>query len=391
MMRIALITDGMSPYALGGMQRHSRMLAEHLGKAGARVTVFHTVLDGGNASAASALAGFPTTLRDVVSNEFVPYPSARHYPGHYLVQEWRYSSACLRRYIDRGVDADFIYAQGLTGWTFLRWRRRRDRLPPIGVNTHGYEMFQRAATFRGTLQHALLRPAFKDVNLRADAVFSFSGKIRRLVEERIGVPSSRILEMPNGVEDAWIVDRPGEPQPGLRRFIFIGRHDRRKGLPELLLALGDLPPQGWSLDVVGPVPPSLQLDRPGVRFIGAVSDASRLQGLIDGADCLLCPSHAEGMPTVVLESMARGLMVAATDVGATAELVDTSNGILLGSPDPREIAGAMRHVMGMSDGALMDCKRRSLQRVRSYSWSRVASQVIRAAESFRVRRLARPA
>ena len=375
-MRIALVTDGMSPYAMGGMQRHSRMLAESLARVGVEVTVFHTVFDVARAPAASVLEGFPPELGDRVSHEFVPYPRVGRFPGHYLAEEWRYSDACLRRYFDHGVRADFIYAQGLTGWAFLRLRERRRALPPIGVNTHGYEMFQRAADFRGALQHALLRPAFRDVNIRADVVFSFSGKIRQIVERRVGVPADRIAETPNGVEESWLVAAPVSCRSDVRRFIFVGRHDRRKGLPELLAAIPTLPDSGWELVVVGPIPADRQMAHPRVHFVGAVSDAARLQALLDGADCLLCPSHAEGMPTVILEAMARGLMIVATDVGATAEIVDASNGILLAGPKPAAIADAMRRVMSMPASEVMQCKSRSLARVRAYGWQQVARRVI---------------
>jgi glycosyltransferase involved in cell wall biosynthesis len=277
------------------------------------------------------------------------------------------------------VNADFIYAQGLTGWAFLRSRERRRWLPPIGVNTHGYEMFQRAANIRGSLQHALLRPAFRDVNRRADLVFSFSGKIRRLVEDSVGVPASRIVEMPNGVEASWIVSSPLPCQVGRRRFIFVGRHDRRKGLPELLEAVVGLPQSGWTLDILGPVPPQAQLSHPCIRFVGPVSDVTRLQAHFDAADCLLCPSHAEGMPTVILEAMARGLAIVATDVGATAELVDSANGLLLSVPRTGEISGAMRRMISMSDHEIMTLKRGSLARIGAYSWKQVAAQVLSAA------------
>lgn len=384
-MRIALITDGMSPYAMRGMQRHSRMLAEHLVGVGAEVTLFHTTFDPLRARAASSLEGFPESLRSRIVPEFVPYPRVRRFPGHYLVEEWRYSAACLRRYLDHAASADFIYAQGLTGWAFLRSSQRRGKLPPIGVNTHGYEMFQRAASMRGSLQHALLRPAFRDVNRRADVVFSFSGKIRRLVEDSVGVPAERIVEMPNGVEETWIVSSPPPCRAGARRFIFVGRHDRRKGLPELLEAASGLPRLGWTLDIVGPVPPQSQVSHPCIRFVGPVSDTRELQALFDGADCLLCPSHAEGMPTVILEAMARGLAIVATDVGATAELVDSTNGLLLSGPRTGEIASALQHVIAMGDPEVMALKRGSLTRVRAYSWSRVAAQVMDVARDTAMR------
>jgi glycosyltransferase involved in cell wall biosynthesis len=141
-----------------------------------------------------------------------------------------------------------------------------------------------------------------------------------------------------------------------------------------------LPNSGWELAVVGPIPLDLQIAHPRIRFLGPVSDAAQLQDLLDGADCLLCPSHAEGMPTVILEAMARGLMIVATDVGATAEIVDSSNGILLSCPAPAAIADAMRRVMAMSSAEVMQRKSQSLARVRAYGWQQVARCVIDVAD-----------
>ena len=44
-MKIALITDGVTPYVMGGMQRHSALLAQNLAKLGVEVHLFHTCKD----------------------------------------------------------------------------------------------------------------------------------------------------------------------------------------------------------------------------------------------------------------------------------------------------------------------------------------------------------
>jgi glycosyltransferase involved in cell wall biosynthesis len=375
-MRVALVTDGISPFSMGGMQRHSRMLLEHLCRLGVDVTVFHTVFSAARRDAARALEGVPADLRSRFRHEYVDYPSIPSFPGHYLVREWEYSRRCLHRFLEGGHRADFVYAQGLTGWAFLRHSERRRDLPRIGVNTHGYEMFQRAATPKAALQHAMLRPAFRQVNLRADVVFCFSGKIRQLARDVVGVPEARMIEVPNGVDGSWISTSCRPTTGGVRRFIFIGRMDRRKGLPELLQAVAGLPARGWALDIVGPVPADQQIHHPCVRFLGPISDSAELQSEIDRADCLVCPSHSEGMPTVILEAMARGLAVIATDVGATAEVVDASNGELLDAPHVPAIAGAMRRMIERPSLELDAMKAASLARSSRYAWDQVASRIL---------------
>jgi glycosyltransferase involved in cell wall biosynthesis len=59
-----------------------------------------------------------------------------------------------------------------------------------------------------------------------------------------------------------------------------------------------------------------------VVYHGVVRDRQALKEKIDACDVLLLPSLSEGMPTVILEAMARGLDVIASDVGAVRELVE---------------------------------------------------------------------
>lgn len=376
-MKVALLTDGVTPFVIGGMQRHSRMLAEHLARQGVLVKVFHTVFDAGRATAAREFAGIPEDAGERLSAEFIPYPDVSRMPGHYLREEAEYSRRILERYLAIGCAPDFIYAQGLTALAFLRHRDAGHALPPIGVNTHGYGMFQAAGTLRMSLQHLMLRPAFARVNRGADRVFCFSGKIREIVERRLGIPAARIVEVPNAVDESWIADSV-PASAGTRRFTFIGRYERCKGVEELLGAIRRLPPEGWRLDFIGPIPERHRIEHPNVRFHGPVSGADRLMAFLDDSDCLLCPSYSEGMPTVILEAMARGNAIIATDVGATRELVRPGNGILLNWPTAEGIAEAMRTITGMDAAGLGRLKATSLERVRAYTWHEVARRHIAA-------------
>ncbi|WP_081782592.1 hypothetical protein [Marinilabilia salmonicolor] len=45
-MRIALLTDGIYPHIMGGMQKHSYYLAKYLARAGVKVDVYHAIPEG---------------------------------------------------------------------------------------------------------------------------------------------------------------------------------------------------------------------------------------------------------------------------------------------------------------------------------------------------------
>lgn len=375
--RIVLLTDGMYPYFMGGMQRHSRLLAENLARAGVPLTVFHTAYTPETIEQARVGADRLADPWNRIDLRFVEHPRPGRYPGHYLRDCWRYSSALLAAFLADPPPADFIYAQGLTGLAFVRARQRGVALPPIAVNAHGYHMFQASEGLRGWLVQLMLRPTFVRMSREADFVFTFSHRVRDIVTGPLRIPADRILEVPNAIDDAWIVATPGPCTPR-RRFLFIGRHDRLKGLPELHRAIETGALEACDFHFVGPIPTSQQIRSPNCTYHGATTDTSRLQACFDASDVLLCPSHAEGMPTVILEALARGLAVIATDVGAVGSMVDASNGIVLKRPDPAAIATAIERLAALSDEALMALKRASLAKSRQFGWRAVTDCTIAA-------------
>ena len=87
------------------------------------------------------------------------------------------------------------------------------------------------------------------------------------------------------------------------------------------------------------------------------------------ADVLVLPSDKEGMPLVVLEAMASGLPVVATDVVGTRELLGDA-GVLV-PPDPDAIAKALDRV-AVDAPLRAELSARGLAAARHYSWERLA-------------------
>lgn len=78
--------------------------------------------------------------------------------------------------------------------------------------------------------------------------------------------------------------------------------------------------------------------------------------ILRGLDCFVLPSLAEGVSNTILEAMASGLPVIATDVGGNSELVDTGrSGVLVSAGDVEAMAQkivsyANDHAMARSAG-----------------------------------------
>ncbi len=372
-MRVALLTDGIAPYVTGGMQRHSYYLCKYLAQGGIYVDLYHC--DPQNRGALS-LDCFTEEEKTFITSEIIEFPSFGKMPGHYIRESYEYSMRIYKRMKGR-AKVDFIYAKGFTAWELLNQRKKGVQIPPVGVNFHGYEMFQVQPGFRNWLEakFILQSPVLFNVK-QADYLFSYGGKITNIIQG-LGVDKSRIVEIPSGIDLEWLVKSPAVATSPLK-FLFVGRFERRKGTEELTKAIKNLPPETrkrCSFDFVGPVP--LLKRVPGCVYHGEVTDKDELQKIYRTADILIVPSHSEGMPNVILEAMASGLAIAATDVGAVSSLVDDSNGWLIEGTSVAEIEKTIKKVLNCDESSIQSRKMASLNKVQKrFNWEDVGAQTI---------------
>lgn len=132
-------------------------------------------------------------------------------------------------------------------------------------------------------------------------------------------------------------------------FLFLGRLNRDKGVPELARAFAEVAgrcPEAHLL-VVGPdeqgLTPALEETlRPvseRVRFVGFTD---RPEQLMAAGDVYCLPSHREGFGTAVIEAAAAGLPAVASRIyGLTDAVVDGTTGLLHPPGDVAAIAGQM--------------------------------------------------
>ncbi len=113
---------------------------------------------------------------------------------------------------------------------------------------------------------------------------------------------------------------------------------RRDGVDLLLLIAGDGAHRAELEQQAG----QLSLGEASVRFLGARSDVNEL---LRAADFFVLPSDTEGLPLSVLEAMAHGLPVVASNVGGIPELIEhDKEGLLVPPADPKALAAAIRTI-----------------------------------------------
>lgn len=178
------------------------------------------------------------------------------------------------------------------------------------------------------------------------------------VEEELinlGVPPEIIHQIPNGVvvesenpkQDYVITDKV--------TILFVGRLHPQKGVEDLIrafeIASRTLPDKSWSLKIAGSGYLRNKLEQLSehlsvndkVEFLGEIEDPDSLY--LD-ADIFLLPSHSEGMSNSLLEALAHGLPVIASDIPGNHDLiVDQENGLLFKENNYEELAKELVHLV----------------------------------------------
>lgn len=372
-MRIALLTDGIYPYVIGGMQKHSFFLVKFFAQHKIHVDLYHM-----NRSSfdIEKLEFFSEEEKKYIRSFVFSFPKTFPFPGHYNKESYLHSCLLYDEFKKHPLP-DFIYAKGYAGWKFMEEKKKGAALPPIGVRLHGYEVFQPTRSLRVKFWNALYLKTFRYNNIHADFVYSYGGKITGIIRDNLQIDPSKIISVPTGIEASWLNDTVQSPHNPVR-FIFVGRYDIRKGIAELNKALQELrQTHTFEFHFVGPVPEKHRISAPFITYHGPVSDGGKIKLLLQQSDVLVLPSHSEGMPNVIMEAMASGCAVIATDVGAVHLMVGDENGLLIPPFSPSAIAAAMASMIDMPDTRLLKKKEASRDKVADrFLWEKVILEEI---------------
>jgi glycosyltransferase involved in cell wall biosynthesis len=373
-MKVALITDGIWPYVTGGMQKHSYYMAKYLAKNKVSVLVYFTTK---RTEIDDLKLDKYYTKEELEFLEFVKveYPKKYSFPGHYIYESYLYSKAVLQEFKKQESSADIVYIQGFSGWALMNYLNTEKIKTPTMVNFHGLEMFQKPASTKSIFINAFFRPfVFKNIKL-ASYVQSLGGELTTILEQI--KEKKQIFELGIGIDETWVYKQTEKKKISaknkIKRFVFLGRYERRKGIEELNLVLKQLIEEkkfNAYFDFIGPIPASKRLTHPNIIYHGLIKEADGIQNILRNSDILVCPSHSEGMPTVILEAMASNCAIIATDVGAVRLEVNDKNGWLIEPANINQLKETIVTAIGISKEELFQKKKISVEKINSdFLWS----------------------
>ncbi|PKL67786.1 MAG: glycosyl transferase family 1 [Methanobacteriales archaeon HGW-Methanobacteriales-1] len=216
---------------------------------------------------------------------------------------------------------------------------------PFCVTIHGSDVFLLSS-------NRILRPIFKLILNHALGVFVVSEAVKdKVLELEIPKLEQKIKITWNGVDtNRFNPQNKGKLRKELgieddeQIILFVGNLVAQKGVKHLLRAK-KLMEEPSKLVIVGGGPLLQELkgmaeyeDQKSVIFTGSRSD---IEQLIPDADVVVLPSVSESFGIALLEGMASGKPVVATNVGGIPELVNEDVGILVEPKNPVALAEAL--------------------------------------------------
>jgi glycosyltransferase involved in cell wall biosynthesis len=271
--------------------------------------------------------------------------------------DWR-CSARLASFL-REAEVDLLHAHQYTPFFYSAIARLRYRHPPILFTEHGRPFPDYPRTKRIWANQLLLE--------RRDRVVGVGQAVRRALIKNEGFPENRVTVICNGVDlapfDRPMVDRDavrGELGIAANALVVlqVARLDYLKDHATAIRTMEHIvrrrPDAHLLLVGEGTERAAVEkqvADRNLAAHVGLLGRRRDVPRLLPASDVLLLTSISEGIPLTVIEAMAAGRPVVATNVGGVGEIVeDGTTGLLAPSGDD---VGLAEHVLRLADDAAL--------------------------------------
>lgn len=205
---------------------------------------------------------------------------------------------------------------------------------------------------------------------------------KRLVSDKYLIPQARIVIVPNGTRFTAATNRKKTLHAPVR-LLFVGRLSVQKNIPLLISAIDicinrytmpvrlTIAGSGEKEDDIRKMIRELRLEK-HISLVGEVS-AGEAQQLYRSCDIFILPSKEESFGTVIIEAMASGIPVIATNIVAVRNTIRNNQNGLLVNQSPDDVAAAIRL---LTKNAVLRKRliTNGLRTVKKYNWEKIVGQ-----------------
>jgi len=171
---------------------------------------------------------------------------------------------------------------------------------------------------------------------------------------KLGVKKDKISYIPNGILDEFFLKDKVKEE---RKMIYTGRVSPIKDIKTLVKSVPLLSDKDITLEVYGPAENSYLKElkeltssiKKRVTFIDKIYDSKSQIKEIDSSKLFILPSLSEGMPQVLIEAMARGKIVIASNNQGNSDIIkNAENGLLFKIGNPADLAKKIDFALSLS-------------------------------------------
>ncbi|HYH74382.1 MAG TPA: glycosyltransferase family 4 protein [Candidatus Saccharimonadales bacterium] len=349
---------GYYPPHLGGVEQRVRSLTQHLAGQGHKVVVLTSAIG----SKAQTSQEGNLTVKYLRGFEFAHTPFMLSLPFHV----WR--QATKRSVIHVHIAQAFV-GEIVAAICMLK------RKPYIAH----FRMDADASGFMGAVLPLYKKLFLGPVLRHAARVIVLTPDYSTIAAGKFGVQPERIAVIPNATEFT-IASKPKQQAGTPLQLLFVGRLAKQKNPHLAIAAAARIKHAHLTIVGTGELQQELEAFVAERGLTGSVTFAGlktgkHLEDAYAKADIFMMTSRAESFGTVIIEAMAKGVPIVASDIPAVRNTVHTGrNGFLL-PQDATSFADAITQLA--TDAALYArCSQANVADVQAYSWDQVVARTL---------------
>ena len=199
----------------------------------------------------------------------------------------------------------------------------------------------------------------------------------------LGINDNKITIIPNGVDTSTFTPLPSRQREDI--ILFVGSLIQRKGANFLLEAMASIAHNfpHYRLVLIGDGPQKTSLQQLAKRlgidqrvtFTGRLPQ-HQVKKWMQRAKVFVLPSVEEGMGVVLIEALASGTPVVASNVGGIPDVITSDVGILVPPKDVQALANALRDILRDPSHWDMMSHRARRRAVEIYDWGQVSQRFV---------------